>query len=160
MKRLIHFLCTVRDRGLDILLVLWYGLDELMFGDTLADSLCEGEKMTEILFRDGCYEVHKEVDKMMCGHPRSCIVQADGGTAICAWCEEVAQLRRELEQVITYKVALDTVPVMIHGTPCDTCGGTDWQCAECLESIADYDSVRMAILTAQAQAEKIHNDTR
>ena len=32
-----------------------------------------------------------------CGHPRGCIVQGDGGTATCAWCEEV-RLRMLLEQ--------------------------------------------------------------
>lgn len=50
--------------------------------------------------------------KTHCGHPRGCIVQGDGGTAHRAcglkatWCEEVARLREELEQVVARKAML------------------------------------------------------
>ncbi len=37
--------------------------------------------------------------KTVCGHPRGCIEQDKNGIAHCAWCEEVARLREELERL-------------------------------------------------------------
>ena len=40
-----------------------------------------------------------ETNRLPCGHPRGCLVQDTEGTAHCAWCEEVARLREELERL-------------------------------------------------------------
>lgn len=58
---------------------------------------------------------------------------------------EGERLHEELKRVAAYKIALDTVPVKIHGVPCDKCGGTDYQCAECLENIAEIGSAASKI---------------
>lgn len=45
-------------------------------------------------------------DRMTCGHPRGCIVQDAESAPRCAWCEEVARLREELEQAAAREAVL------------------------------------------------------